>query len=72
MAKPHWVDAPEWAQWLGQDADGQWWWHEFRPKPESFTERGEPEFWHSVNSQYDWARSTPVKGDWKETLEHRP
>jgi hypothetical protein len=30
--KPDWKDAPEWAQWLAQDYDGEWVWHEERPK----------------------------------------
>lgn len=32
MSKPDWKDAPEWAQWLGKDANGDWWWYETEPK----------------------------------------
>ena len=29
--KPSWDDAPEWAQWLAMDKNGQWFWYEFKP-----------------------------------------
>lgn len=29
--KPDWKDAPEWAQYLAQDGDGDWWWYEQQP-----------------------------------------
>ncbi len=72
MAKPHWVDAPEWAQWLAQDSDGQWFWHEFEPAPLFVVIHGQPSFWTAGGGSYDWARTTPVKGDWTSTLEARP
>lgn len=31
MNKPDWKDAPEWAQWLARDADGEWYWYEKQP-----------------------------------------
>lgn len=31
MNKPNWCDAPDWANWLAQDGDGEWWWHECKP-----------------------------------------
>ena len=30
--KPEWEDAPEWANWLTQDIDLCWYWHELEPK----------------------------------------
>lgn len=30
--KPDWKDAPEWAQWLALDENGQWCWHEEKPQ----------------------------------------
>jgi hypothetical protein len=33
-SKPNWKDAPEWAQWLAQDASHSWYWHELEPEPE--------------------------------------
>ncbi|XQA74642.1 hypothetical protein ACM9XA_03635 [Xanthomonas sacchari] len=32
MSKPSWDDAPDWAQWLAMDADGQWYWYESKPE----------------------------------------
>lgn len=29
--KPDWKDSPEWAQWLAQDSDGDWYWYELEP-----------------------------------------
>lgn len=29
--KPDWKDAPEWANWLTMDDDGEWYWHETEP-----------------------------------------
>jgi hypothetical protein len=62
--KPDWKDAPEWAQWLGMDLDGAWWWfasapakHEngWMPKPKTLCRiASEPEL------------------NWRETLEQRP
>lgn len=30
--KPDWKDAPEWAKFLAEDADGTWWWYEAEPE----------------------------------------
>lgn len=32
--KPSWNDAPEWAQWLAMDEDGEWFWFESEPQLE--------------------------------------
>jgi hypothetical protein len=29
--KPSWKRAPSWAQWLAMDADGIWYWYEYKP-----------------------------------------
>lgn len=29
--KPDWKDAPEWAEWLAMDADGEWYWYSKKP-----------------------------------------
>lgn len=31
MSKPNWDDAPEYANWLSQDSDGQWCWWNLKP-----------------------------------------
>lgn len=30
--RTNWEDAPEWAEFLAMDSDGNWYWHEFRPE----------------------------------------
>lgn len=32
MDKPDWSDAPDWARYLAQDKDGEWWWYEHMPE----------------------------------------
>lgn len=29
--KPEWKDAPDWAMWLAQDKDGDWYWWQDKP-----------------------------------------
>jgi hypothetical protein len=31
--KPSWEHAPEWAQWLAMDNNGEWYWYEDEPEP---------------------------------------
>ena len=31
MNKPSWDDAPEWANYLAMDSDGEWYWFEKEP-----------------------------------------
>jgi hypothetical protein len=32
MLKPNWKDAPEWADWLVQDKNKDWYWYEYLPE----------------------------------------
>ena len=32
MDKPDWSEAPEWARYLAQDKDSEWYWFESEPK----------------------------------------
>ena len=60
--KPDWKDAPEWANYLAMDEDGQWFWYENRPKLDSLE-------W------LDCTRFQPASGtgtSWKDSLEKRP
>ena len=61
-SKPHWKDAPEWAQYLAQDSTGDWQWHEAEPHLGCYT-------WCSIDRT-----QLVVDGpeDWKQTLEERP
>ena len=66
VGKPSWDEAPEWAQWLAQDRDGQWFWYSHEP----------------VTSQNSWATQTGLRSEhafvrdtkpsWHGTLEGRP
>lgn len=61
--KPSWKDAPEWATYLAQDADGQWYWYQHKPRTgreEWFTKTG-----HIERARREYDR-------WTETLEPRP
>lgn len=35
MNKPDWSEAPDWAKYLAQDKDGEWYWFECEPQQES-------------------------------------
>lgn len=65
--KPSWDDAPEWAQWLSQGADGAWKFHSTRPK--FFDGWG----WLStcLDKQIFAGHGKP-NPRWHETLESRP
>ena len=62
--KPSWSDAPEWANWLGQDDDGEWWWFPTEPTTRLNC------FYNRVSQRASTAGK--VIGDWKSTLEKRP
>jgi len=67
---PHWVDAPDWAEWLAQDEDGDWNWFEYCPE----IVHGPILFWSiSENGgRWEWARKSPLIANWKETAYKRP
>lgn len=59
--KPDWKDAPEWANYLTKDADGDWWWHEYTPELGSA-------MWHSLG------QAVPAIShiDWRSSMEQKP
>jgi len=62
-SKPHWANAPEWAQWLAMDDDGAWWWYEDLPvKYETCWDRRR-------GKRMDTGRTGST---WADTLEQRP
>jgi len=63
--KPEWSDAPEYANWLAQDEDGEWWWFEGEPKLDS-------DCFYCHSKREDQASIGRVLGDWRKTLERRP
>lgn len=65
MSKPDWKDAPEWAQFLAQDKDGDWFWYDQEP----YLRSGYSWSWPSVGRV---ERANIISHDWQETLERRP
>lgn len=59
--KPDWKDAPEWANWIARDRDGEWRAFENQPIPD--TEKG----YHLPNM----GKHEVIK-HWTETAEPRP
>lgn len=63
MSKPSWDDAPEWAQWMAQDENGEWYWYEREPVEQR-------ESWSAMGGR---ARSAdPGRHIWTDTKEARP
>jgi len=62
--KPSWGDAPEWAQWLAMDVDGEWNWFEAEPQIVR-------SLW-CVAAGKQHTKAEPNFGNWKNTLEQRP
>ena len=65
MNKPEWRNAPDWAEWMAQDEDGQWGWYENEPPLGSWSWIWEGGEWADCN--FD-GRSD----DWTASLEPRP
>lgn len=61
--KPSWKDAPEWAEWLAQDEDGEWKW--LAGLPGKYVDG-----WTAVKIK--GCRKGLALGDWRDTLEKRP
>lgn len=70
--KPDWAIAPEWAEWLAQDADGVWFWWSIQPACEIDSVM---DFWHQggyKNFEYQRARRGDPNPKWRNTRERRP
>ena len=65
--KPSWDDAPDWAEWLAQDANGEWWWFDGEC-PSIDSDLG---IWWPM-SDHSQARKGQKNPNWRETLERRP
>lgn len=66
MSSPHWQDAPNWAEWLAQDEDGEWNWFECEPS------LVEGSWLYLGTGRKKWARATPAYEDPNLTLQQRP
>jgi len=66
--KPSWDNAPEWANWLAQDANGDWYWYKERPIPDS-----RDHIWTHKKYGYKHERAlTPYIKEWYNVIERRP
>lgn len=64
--KPSWDDAPEWAEYLAMDGDGNWCWFEQEPELSVFTGTWD------AQSRFEFADQLLVRREWRDTLEKRP
>ena len=62
--KPSWKDAPEWAQYLAMDENGEWWWYSEIPAVMS-----DNSTWTIGLCQTGARVRNP---GWRDTLEKRP
>lgn len=62
---PSWDDAPEWAQWLAQDCDGEWFWYGGKPQCDD-------EIWFGGGNACDFAVTGEKNPNWRNTLQQRP
>ncbi len=60
--KPGWKDAPDWANYLAMDEDGEWYWFESEPNAHVYN-------WQSRKGRTELAAQGP---EWRKTLEFRP
>jgi hypothetical protein len=74
ITKPSWKSAPEWANWLAQDADGEWCWFKHKPVQDP-----EMQIWNNdvslaVKGEMQWQKSgeSAPNENWRKTLEKRP
>lgn len=65
MCKPNWNQAPEFANWLTQDEDGDWWWFENEPSADLSTGR-----WDASDGDRD--QLITIIDNWEDTKEARP
>ena len=61
--KPNWKSAPKWAQYVAQDANGVWFWHETQPQAKISG-------WIQQIGAY--CTCEEPNPNWKETLEAKP
>lgn len=65
--KPSWDSAPKWANWLVQDYEGEWSWHQDKPVEDALYNK-----WNSNQKVMYTNETGEVIGDWTDTLEERP
>lgn len=74
--KPDWAAAPEWAEYLAQDHDGDWYWWDSKPvnDEESWAQYWMPARAVCVERMVQFSRAAwgRFNEEWKSTLERRP
>jgi len=58
---PDWDDAPDWARYLAQDANGTWWWYAEKPYPLK-------KQW-SASGRLDFAKEGDINHNWQFSLQ---
>ncbi len=61
--KPDWSEAPEWANYVAMDADGEWFWYADKPCIANSAWLPDKGRWEPFEVYHD---------DWRKTLEPRP
>lgn len=64
--KPDWKDAPEWANWIAADVDGEWYWYESRPSLSNTSG-----WWRCEYGDSEFAGEFPCP-NYRKSLEKRP
>lgn len=72
MSQPDWKDAPEWAQWLAMDEDGQWCWFVGEPSKYNYVWMPAPEYNNNGDTYEEAFGFSGSQTTWEETLEPRP
>lgn len=71
--KPKWKDAPNWANWLACDSNGEWSWYEFEPytafSNSSYDSVG---YWNVYGGKHMLASYSDYNIEWEYSLEERP
>mgnify|MGYP006440564041 CR=1 FL=1 len=67
--KPKWQDAPDWANWLAQDADGRWYWFE---NPPLIIDDHIYQEWVKPSGKHQYTYQQSKVFNWKLALEERP
>lgn len=65
--EPDYADAPEWARWKAQDADGEWFWYRHEPDLDINSGQWGP-LVGSENTRFAAEGLIPAGHDWKTTL----
>ena len=76
-SKVDWSEAPHWANWCAQSADGMWDWFSTKPKAYDFGLYVKGSFMASGKGKQESMSSTThivtrPNPDWKKTIEKRP